>query len=62
MMAAGLGAILLDVLALVEAGYELKRIVDTVREKEAAGATRQEISKYLGDLADMVLRELREAP
>jgi hypothetical protein len=56
------GKILLNVMLLVEAGYELKKIVDTVRAMQSAGSTDNDVSKYLADLADQVLRDLRAAP
>lgn len=56
-----MGAALLKILTLVQAGFELKAIVDTVREKEAGGATQKEISDYLDSLVDRVLQELRDA-
>jgi hypothetical protein len=57
-----LGKLLLNVMLLVDAGYELKRIVDTVREMQAAGATDKAVSEYLAALADQVLKDLRAAP
>lgn len=60
-MGAGAAAILLNVLELVQAGFELKAIVDKVQAMEAAGASQDMVSAYLKGLRDAALKDLGAA-
>ena len=60
-MGAGTAAVLLNVLELVQAGFELKAIVDKVQAMSAAGATDVQISAYLKGLRDAALKDLNTA-
>lgn len=57
-MGAGTAAILLNVLELVQAGFELKAIVDKAQAMSAAGATDDQIHAYLKGLRDAALKDL----
>lgn len=52
----------LQLIALVEAGLDLWQLIQDVRAKEAAGATPEEISKYIDDLYEQSYKELNETP
>ena len=58
MIAASVATVLLDVLSLVQAGFELKGIVDQVQAMEASGSTQEEIHAYLKGLRDVALKDL----
>lgn len=60
-MGVGVAAILLNVLELVQAGFELKIIVDKVRALEANGATPDQVTAYLKGLRDAALKDLNAA-
>lgn len=57
---AAVASVLLNILAVVEAGFNLKAVVDKVRMLYAAGATDEQVSKYLVDLRDFTLKELED--
>lgn len=57
---AALAGTLLNVLSLVEAGFNLKAIVDTARGMEAEGKSDEEISAWLKDVRESALKELNE--
>ena len=57
----GTVSVLLDVLALVQAGFELKGIVDHVQAMVAGGATEDDVALYLKDARDKALATLDHA-
>lgn len=55
-------AILLKLVALVEAGYRLSAIAAQARAKEAAGATPAEISAWIDSLYQKAFKDLNDTP
>lgn len=55
----GYATLLLNVLQAVNAGFELKALVDAVHEKEKNGASPEEINSYIESLADEALDKLK---
>lgn len=60
-MGPSIAAVLLDVLSLVQAGFELKAIVDSVRAMESKGATPEAIHAYIKGLRDAALKDFGDA-
>lgn len=54
----GIADTLLNVMALVQTGLSLKSIVDEAQAKKAAGATDEEIHKWLKESANKAVNEL----
>jgi hypothetical protein len=57
-MGSSTAAILLNVLALVQAGFEFKAIVDQVQAMESGGATPDAVAAYIKGLRDAALKDL----
>ena len=55
-------AILVKLVALVEAGFKLSAIAAQARAREAAGATPEDISKWIDGLYQKAYQDLNDTP
>ena len=61
MGAASIAAALLDVLSLVQAGFQLKAIVDQVKAMEDTGASQDQVHAFLKGLRVGAMGDLKAA-
>lgn len=52
--------VLIKLLTLVEMGMELAALKAQIQEKEAAGATAEEVTKFIDDLYEAAYKKLLE--
>ena len=60
-MGTSLATVLLNVLTLVKAGFELRAIVAEVKALEDSGTSQKDISDYLQKIRDAAVADLNEA-